>query len=79
MHLKILSLRGVQYEGQVAGLNVKTHSGEITVLENHRPLVTSLQDGKGYIITEDGKREPIEIKSGFLEKGKGDDLNLLVD
>ncbi|MBI5140373.1 MAG: F0F1 ATP synthase subunit epsilon [Candidatus Vogelbacteria bacterium] len=79
MYLRILSLRGVQYEGEVAGLSVKTLSGEITVLNNHRPLITSLKKGTAHIITSGGERKPIEISSGFLEKDANNKLNLLVD
>lgn len=79
MKLRILSLKGIKYEGEVSGLNVKTSSGEITVLDNHRPLITSLKNGTAYIITKAGERVPVEIKSGFLEKGNGDELSLLVD
>ena len=79
MQLKIFSLKGIQYEGEVSGLNVKTSSGEITILDNHRPLITLLKKGRAFIITKEGERKPIEIKSGFLEKDAGDKLSLLVD
>jgi len=79
MNLRILSLKGVKYDGEVAGLNVKTTSGEITVLENHRPLITSLVGGTANIITKTGERIPIEIQSGFLEKDGADNLSLLVN
>lgn len=79
MQLKILSLNKVEYEGEVAGLNVKTESGEITVLNGHRPLVSVLVPGTAQIMTSDNKRLPFNIRSGFLEMDGDNRLNLLVD
>lgn len=78
MLLTILSLNKVEYKEEVYGLNVKTKSGEITVLNGHRPLVTVLDKGTAYILTNDNKRVPIEIKSGFLEVDDRNRMNLLV-
>ena len=79
MRLKILSLKGIEYEGEVAGLNVKTASGEITVLDRHRPLLTTLAPGKAIILKNDGSRETRPIASGFLEMGPANDLTVLAD
>ena len=79
MKLTILSLKGVQYDGQAAGLNVKTSSGEITVLDHHQPLVSVLAKGEAKIIKTDGGREKIHINSGFLEMGPKNDLSVLID
>lgn len=79
MILTIFSLNKIEYKEEVAGLNVKTRSGEVTVLSGHRPLVGVLLPCTAQIITKDNKKIPFEIKSGFLEMDGNDRLNLLVD
>ncbi len=79
MQLKIFSLNKVEYEGDVAGLNVKTKSGEITVLNGHRPLVGILERRTAQIMTKENKKIQFGIKSGFLEMDDKNRLNLLVD
>lgn len=79
MKLTILSLKGIQYDGEAAGLNVKTASGEITVLDHHRPLVTVLAKGEAKIIKFDGSYENIPVNSGFLELDPKNNLRVLID
>ena len=79
MYLKILSLKNVEYEGEVVSLNVKTQSGEITILDNHRPLISVLKKGLAVITDEKNNQKELEIESGFLEMTDGNKLNLLID
>lgn len=67
MQLTIYSLKGIEFEGEVEGLNVKTKTGKITVLDKHRPLITVLAKGKAKIIKRDGTVAARAINSGFLE------------
>ena len=48
-------------------LNCKTAMGEITVLDNHRPLITMLKKGKMKVVDHKNKEHVIETVSGFLE------------
>lgn len=79
MILRIISLQGIKFEGEAAGFNVKTSSGEITVLDHHRPLISVLTKGEAKIIKPDGGRENIAINSGFLEMGGKNSLSVLID
>ncbi len=67
MKLTIYSLKGIEFQGEAEAFNVKTQSGEITVLDNHRPLITLLKKGTAKIINRDGSSVTKEINSGFLE------------
>ena len=67
MKLSIISLSGIQFDSDVVSLNVKTTSGEITVLDNHRPLITELKKSKAVVIKKGGEKLNFDIKSGFLE------------
>lgn len=77
MHLNIISLKGVQFEGDAMSVNLKTTSGEITVLDNHRPLITQLAQGRAVIIKEDGSEFSLDIKSGFFEVSRKNEVTLL--
>ena len=79
MKLNVISLKGVEFTGDVVGFNVKTTSGEITILDRHRPLITILKNGTAFIMQNDGGRLPMEIKSGFLEMSPDNELNVLVN
>ena len=67
MKLTIYSLKGIEFQGEVEALNVKTASGEITVLDNHRPMVSVLKKGIAKITKSEGTFLTKEINSGFLE------------
>lgn len=67
MKLNVISLKGLEFDGEVFSLNLKTTSGEITVLDNHRPLITQLVKGQAVAIKEDGGQLSFNIESGFLE------------
>ena len=82
MHVRIDSLRGILFESDAESLTVGTKSGEITVLPNHRSLVTSLRPGAAKVIDANGDEKYFEVKSGFLEVKNiksGTFLTLLVD
>jgi F-type H+-transporting ATPase subunit epsilon len=66
MELKIYSLEGTQFEGIVSQVSLPTTEGEITVLKNHIPIITTL--GKGLIKFG---TETISIEGGFVEVGIG--------
>lgn len=78
MQFQAISLKGVQYEGDVKSVNAKTTSGEITVLDHHLPLITVL--AKGQLIVKDtaGKETVIHTESGFLEVKNGNHAIALI-
>ncbi len=78
MKLQVVSLKGVQYEGEAVSVNIKTTSGEITVLDNHRPMVTELAAGKAFVTKKDDEKLEFNIVSGFLEVGEDNRASLLI-
>lgn len=44
-----------------------TKTGEITILPNHIPLVSSLMPGVIEIVKKDGQRDVISVAGGFIE------------
>lgn len=79
MKLKALNLKGIVFDGDVKSANLKTKAGEITILDNHRPLVALLEKGEAKIKRVDGVEESIAIQSGFLEMSPENMLTLLID
>jgi len=79
MKLTMLSLKGVEYQGEVESFNVKTKAGEITILDHHRSLITILEQGPATITTAAGETITRQINSGFLEMNPANHLNVLVD
>ena len=66
MKLYIYSLESMVYEGDADVITLPTTSGEISVLENHIPLITELKSGE-IRIKKNGGHEEFPINSGFAE------------
>lgn len=49
LKLQIIDLDGVYFDSEVDLLNIKTASGELTILANHLPLITSIEISNMYI------------------------------
>ncbi|MFA6305002.1 MAG: ATP synthase F1 subunit epsilon [Patescibacteria group bacterium] len=63
---KIATPERVVYESEVDQVTLSTQMGEITVLPNHIPLVSSLKPGE--ITVKIGKEDlPMAISGGFVE------------
>jgi hypothetical protein len=56
MKLSVYSLKKILFQGDAQLLNCKTVMGEITVLDNHEPLITVLSKGPVKIV-KSGTRE----------------------
>lgn len=66
MKFSIYSLQQTLFEGTAEKIVVKTPTGEITVLDNHVPLISSLI-GPEIVFFAEEKRNSVAIESGFLE------------
>lgn len=79
MKLIVTTLKGIVYEGDIISLNVKTTSGEITVLDNHRPLVTILKNGDLHIVSRTDEQKTIPVSSGFLEIRPNNEVSVILN
>ena len=79
MHLGIYSLEKVLFRGEASSVNCNTESGEITILDHHRPIISLLAKGIVRVIDEGKKEHYIPIASGFLEVRPGNQAKLLVE
>lgn len=79
MRLLVYSLKNTLFEGEAESLNCQTAVGEITVLDNHEPLISVLRQSVLKIIDKNKKEHFIEIKGGFLEVRSNSQVRCLVD
>ncbi len=77
MLLKIYTLKGIKFEDQILSLNLKTVSGEITIMDNHRPLISVLKSGIIKIVNKANKIQEIKLSGGFVEVGAKNVVNIL--
>jgi len=79
MKLGVYSLKKVLFQGDAKSVNCNTRSGEITVLDNHEPLISILEKGTMTIVDAQGEKHYIPVGSGFLEIDSGSQAKILVE
>ncbi len=67
LQLKIVSPEKVEFTGQVESVKVPGSKGNFEILNNHAPLISTLQKG---VVEYDGKQLP--ILGGFVEVQKNE-------
>jgi len=67
IQFEIVTPERVVLREEITQITVPTKSGEITVLPDHIPLVSSLLSGVVHIKKKDGQEEVMSISGGFLE------------
>ena len=66
LRLKVISPEKVIFDGEVESLKVPGTQGSFEVLDNHAPIISSLQGGIITVKTADGVQE-FTVRSGFIE------------
>ena len=80
MKTKIVQLKGVVFEGEAKLVNAQTTSGEVTILDGHQPLVsTLLPNTRVYLDDANGKRIEFQVAGGFLHLDSTNELTILAD
>ncbi len=67
MNLVILSPERQIFSGPVKSVKVPGSSGSFEMLENHAPIVSSLEAGEVRIIQENGEKMTFLVSGGFVE------------
>jgi len=70
VNLEIITPDKTLFAGKIKSINVPGTKGSFTVLQNHAPLISTIENGKLKIITEDQETKIIEIKGGVIEVKK---------
>ena len=72
LRLKVISPEKILFDGDVESVTVPGILGEFEVLENHAPIISSLNAGKMmFVVPNEGKME-INIAGGFVEVQKNE-------
>ncbi len=79
MKANIVSLEGVTYQDEAISFTVMTTDGEITILNNHRPLLTVLATGIARLKKSSGEQITFAHTGGFLEYDRDNTLTVLID
>jgi F-type H+-transporting ATPase subunit epsilon len=65
-HLTITSVTGAQFDGMAESVTLPGSAGEMTMLSNHEPLVTTLKPGK-ITVRAGGENKTFDVDGGVLE------------
>jgi F-type H+-transporting ATPase subunit epsilon len=79
MKLHVYSLRRPVFFREASSVSVKTHGGEITILDNHEPIIASLDRGTVRIVEASGEVSLVETSGGFVEVRPRGDVTILVE
>jgi ATP synthase F1 epsilon subunit len=79
MRIGVYTLQKVLYQGEAESVNCQTATGEITILDHHRPLISILKKGVMKIVDRGKKEYYIPVSSGFLEVRSGEEAKFLVE
>ena len=73
MKLVIAKVDQVYFDGEAESVTVPASEGEMTILSNHEPFVTTLKSGMITVRAENlsGGQQVFEINSGVLEVHAG--------
>ena len=66
MRLYVYTLDKILFEGDADVVSLPSVDGELAILPNHAPIVTTLKSGKVMIQSKSGHQN-IPIQSGFAE------------
>ena len=79
MKTSVVSLTKTLYDGEATACVLPSATGEITILPNHRPLISILAKGIARITDPSGAVVKLPITSGFLEVGPDHTVHILID
>ena len=69
LQLRIVSPEKVEYDGAVESVLVPGTMGQFEILNDHAPIISTLQKGAVEYATKDGKTS-LDILGGFVEVQK---------
>ncbi len=75
---KIVTPERLVYEAEADSVSLPTPQGEITILPNHIPLVSSLVPGE-LLVRKGIDVQPMAISGGFIEVREGSEVTILAD
>lgn len=77
LRLKIISPERIVFNGDVENILVPGTLGEFEILNDHAPIISTLEPGRVVYTTQGGKQQ-IDIQGGFVEV-KRNEVSLAVE
>jgi F-type H+-transporting ATPase subunit epsilon len=77
--IQILTANKNIFAGEVVSLIVPTKEGQLTILNNHTPIVSVLSIGEAVVETENKEKKSFYLQGGVLEVKQNGDVSLLAD
>lgn len=68
--LKIVTPERVEFDGTIVSIIVPGTLGRFEVLDNHAPIISSLEKGVVEYTTSDSEKKTLNILGGFVEVQK---------
>jgi F-type H+-transporting ATPase subunit epsilon len=72
LRLKIVSPERVEFNGEILSIIVPGTKGRFEVLENHAPIISSLEKGIVEYTTSGNEKNTLVILGGFVEVQKNE-------
>ena len=66
INLQIITPEKIAYKDKADQITLPTGDGEITILANHIPLISTMKHGE-LVIKNEGKEIPMAVCNGFIE------------
>ena len=60
---------GNLYEGDIVNVSLRGTEGDLAIMSNHTPFVTSVKPCTAYIELEDGTKKEFDLERGLLSVG----------
>ena len=77
LKLKIVSPEKIEFDGEVESVLVPGTLGQFEILQNHAPIISSLNKGVVTYVTAQGKND-LEVIGGFVSVNQNQ-VNLCVE
>ena len=77
MKLKIVSPERIEFEGMVQSVLVPGVLGQFEILENHAPIISSLNKGT-VVYAVDNEKHSLDIQAGFVSV-KQNEVNICIE
>ena len=68
MNIEIITPTESLFSGEIKRVNLPGSNGAFEMLENHAPIISTLQKGKVVILDDQGKEHTFDIEGGVVEQ-----------
>ena len=77
MKIKITKPNSILFEGEVKLVQLPGTGGKFEILENHAPIISTLEAGDIRIVLPDNREQIFNVRGGVV-KGQQNDILILV-